>query len=66
MSKLSPGLKALINAPFARPNTVPAPPNIRSVFEKIAREASAKNIGAPSWLTLTVRCFALEVRREEI
>ncbi|GAB7352441.1 hypothetical protein MBLNU459_g2857t2 [Dothideomycetes sp. NU459] len=33
MSKLSPSLKALIGAPFAKPGPIPAPNNIRSVFE---------------------------------
>ncbi|KAG9235088.1 hypothetical protein BJ875DRAFT_504250 [Amylocarpus encephaloides] len=53
MSKLSPTLKALIAAPFARPNTIPAPLQIRSVYERIAREAAEKNVGAPAWLTLS-------------
>lgn len=53
MSKLSPSLKAFINAPFARPNTLPAPPRIRSVYEGLRKEASAKNVGVPAWLTLS-------------
>jgi hypothetical protein len=54
MSKLSPSLKALINAPFARPNTLPASPRIRSVYEGLKKEASSKNVGVPAWLTLSV------------
>lgn len=55
MSRLSNSLKALINAPAARPSTVPAPPNISSVFRKIAQTAQAKNVSQPSWLALSVR-----------
>ncbi len=54
MSKLSPALKALIAAPFARPNTLPATPHIRSVYERLRQEAEAKNVGVPAWLTLSV------------
>ncbi|KAB5585161.1 hypothetical protein GE09DRAFT_17595 [Coniochaeta sp. 2T2.1] len=53
MSKLSPALKGLINAPFARPGQSPAPANIKSVYERIAREASLKNYGRNPWLTLS-------------
>lgn len=53
MSKLSPALKGLINAPFARPGQTPAPANIRSVYERIAREASEKKYGRNPWLTLS-------------
>ncbi|KAF7948967.1 hypothetical protein EAE96_008145 [Botrytis aclada] len=53
MSKLSPSLKALISAPYARPGYTPAPRNIRSVFQKIEEEASANNVGLPSWLTIS-------------
>jgi hypothetical protein len=54
MSKLSSGLKALISAPFARPNTLPASPRIRSVYERLRQEASSKHVGRDSWLTLSV------------
>lgn len=63
MSKFSPALKALINAPFARPNTLPASPRIRSVYEALKKESSAKNVGAPAWLTLSVSSV---LRREGI
>ncbi|KAF7948303.1 uncharacterized protein EAE97_003714 [Botrytis byssoidea] len=53
MSKLSPSLKALISAPYARPGYAPAPRNIRSVFQKIEEEASANNVGLLSWLTIS-------------
>lgn len=53
MSKLGPGLKALINAAHARPGPVPAPRNIESVYKKIEREAAAHKLGRPSWLALS-------------
>jgi len=53
MSKLSPTLKSLIAAPFAKPNTLPATPKVRSVYEQLRQEASSKNVGTPAWLTLS-------------
>ncbi|PYI12639.1 hypothetical protein BO78DRAFT_392473 [Aspergillus sclerotiicarbonarius CBS 121057] len=53
MSKLSHHLKALINAPAARPNTVPAPRNIQSVYKKIQQSAQSQNLSQPSWLALS-------------
>jgi hypothetical protein len=55
MSKLAPALKGLINAPFARPGQTPAPARIRSIYERIASEASEKKYGRNPWLTLSVR-----------
>ncbi|PNS16605.1 hypothetical protein CAC42_4569 [Sphaceloma murrayae] len=52
MSKLSPTLKSLINAPFARPGAVPAPSNIRHVYEQLAKDAASKNVGVPAWLSI--------------
>ncbi|GAM86366.1 hypothetical protein ANO11243_043800 [Dothideomycetidae sp. 11243] len=52
MSKLSPKLKSLINAPFARPGAVPAPTNIKSVYEQVAKDAASKNVGVPAWLSI--------------
>ncbi|KAG8623538.1 hypothetical protein KVT40_008514 [Elsinoe batatas] len=52
MSKLSPTLKNLINAPFARPGAVPAPSNIKSVYEHVAKDAASKNLGVPAWLSI--------------
>ena len=54
MSKLSPALKALISARFARPDTVAAPKHIRSVYQTIEREAASKDVGLPSWLAISV------------
>jgi len=53
MSKLSPAVKALINAAHARPGPVPAPPHIQAVYRKIEREATARKVGRPSWLALS-------------
>ncbi|KAH6698418.1 hypothetical protein BKA61DRAFT_622222, partial [Leptodontidium sp. MPI-SDFR-AT-0119] len=39
MSKLSSSLKALIGASFTRPNTLPATPRIRLVYERLRQEA---------------------------
>ncbi|KIN01642.1 hypothetical protein OIDMADRAFT_18594 [Oidiodendron maius Zn] len=53
MSKLSQPLKALIAAASARPNTLPAPPYIRSVYERLRKEAASKSVGTSSWLTIS-------------
>ncbi|KAE8444184.1 hypothetical protein EG329_000781 [Mollisiaceae sp. DMI_Dod_QoI] len=53
MSKLSASLKALIAAPYARPNTLPASPHVRSVYEALRTEAQGKNVGVPAWLSLS-------------
>ncbi|KAK3689495.1 hypothetical protein B0T22DRAFT_408526, partial [Podospora appendiculata] len=53
MSKLPPSLKALINAPFARPGQAPAPPRIKEIYQRIAQEARDNNYGERPWLTLT-------------
>lgn len=54
MSKLSPSLKALINAPFARPGPRAAPAQIADVYQAIAREAAQKNLGQRPWLAVSV------------
>jgi hypothetical protein len=54
MSKLSNALKALIDAPFARAGTTPAPPKISAVYERIGRHAESKNVELPTWLAMTV------------
>ncbi|KAK6402136.1 hypothetical protein LTR95_019108 [Oleoguttula sp. CCFEE 5521] len=50
MSKLSEPLKALINAAHARPHTTPAPRSITSVYQKVATDAAAKQVGLSAWL----------------
>jgi hypothetical protein len=59
MSKLSASLKALIGAAHARPNTLPAPPRIRSVYERLRQEAAAKNVGTTAWLSMSVSIVSL-------
>ncbi|GKT65437.1 conserved mitochondrial protein [Colletotrichum tofieldiae] len=53
MSKLAPSLKALINAPFARPGQTAAPSHIREVYQSIARDAASKNVGTKPWLAVS-------------
>jgi hypothetical protein len=53
MSRLAPGLKALINAAHARPGPIPAPRHIQDVYKKIENEATAQKLGRPSWLALS-------------
>jgi hypothetical protein len=63
MSKLSESLKTLINAAHVRPHTTPAPKNITSIYEKIASDAKAKNVGLPAWLCASVRSSQTVVTR---
>ncbi|TQN71169.1 Dol-P-Man:Man(5)GlcNAc(2)-PP-Dol alpha-1,3-mannosyltransferase, partial [Colletotrichum shisoi] len=53
MSKLSPSLKSLINAPFARPGQTAAPSHIGQVYQSIARDAASKKVGAKPWLAIS-------------
>ncbi|CAM1502621.1 Fc.00g073970.m01.CDS01 [Cosmosporella sp. VM-42] len=53
MPKLSPSLKALINAPFARPGPRAAPAKIQDVYQSIAREAAQRNLGQRPWLAIS-------------
>lgn len=55
MSKLSPALKALVNAQFAKADMLPAPAHIRSVYETIKDEAKSKDVGTNAWVVLSVR-----------
>ncbi|CAK1364409.1 Dol-P-Man:Man(5)GlcNAc(2)-PP-Dol alpha-1,3-mannosyltransferase [Cercospora beticola] len=50
MSKLSEPLKQFINAAHAKPNTIPAPKNVISVYERIASDAKTNKVGLPAWL----------------
>lgn len=58
MPKLSPSLKALINAPFARPGPCAAPAKIRDVYQGIARDAAKHKLGARPWVTISVSFLA--------
>uniref|UniRef100_A0A8H7K856 Uncharacterized protein n=1 Tax=Bionectria ochroleuca TaxID=29856 RepID=A0A8H7K856_BIOOC len=54
MSKISPSLKALINASFAHPGPTAAPAaQIREAFVDIARDASRRQLGPRSWIVLS-------------
>ncbi|KAF4337721.1 conserved mitochondrial [Fusarium beomiforme] len=53
MSKLSTSLKALINAPFAKPGPRPAPKQVQELYEAIANDAAIRNLGPKSWLTVS-------------
>lgn len=55
MSKLSPTLKALVNAPFARPGQTPAPARVADLYRSIAAEAASKGVGTRPWLAMSVR-----------
>lgn len=54
MSKLSPSLKALVNAPFSRPDPTAAPARIREVYQGIANDAAKRNVGVKPWVALSV------------
>ena len=61
MTKLSAALKECINAAHAKPFTLAAPANIRSVYKKIEDEAAEKKVGQDAWLTLSVN-FIFQIR----
>jgi hypothetical protein len=52
MSKLSPALKACIAASHAKPNTLPAPSNISSVYSSIWHDAQSKHVGLAPFLAI--------------
>lgn len=58
MSKLSPSLKSLINAPFARPDQTAASARVLDVYKAIAGDAQKRSLGLKPWLALSV-CAAL-------
>ncbi|KAF2469743.1 uncharacterized protein BDR25DRAFT_334712 [Lindgomyces ingoldianus] len=53
MSKLFGALEALIDAPFARAGTTPAPRRIGSIYENITRKAASHRVEQPTWLAMT-------------
>lgn len=59
MSKLSPALKELVNAPFSRPGPAKAPAGIGKLYERIATEAQSKSLGARPWIVLSVCSLSL-------
>lgn len=54
MTKLSPSLKALIAAPFARPDPTAAPARIVDVYKAVANDAAKHNVSLKPWLALSV------------
>jgi hypothetical protein len=52
-TKLSPTLKALINAPHARGAAIPTSPRLSSLFKRIEDDARSKDIGMRTWLCLS-------------
>ncbi len=54
-TKLAPALKALINAPFAKPGPCPAPSKIRDVYARIAQDAATHKLGQRPWIVISVR-----------
>jgi hypothetical protein len=64
MSKLSEPLKAFINAAHAKPNTIPAPKHIATVYKNIATASREKNVGLPAWLCASVRCAPQNIEVE--
>lgn len=56
MSKLSPALKQLINAPFARPGALPAPQGIKAFYQNLAKDAEDRGVGQPAWVSMAV-CY---------
>jgi hypothetical protein len=59
MSKLSGALKALIDVPFARAGTTPAPRDIARVYQRIGEHAESKKIERPTWLAMTVSRYQI-------
>jgi hypothetical protein len=55
MSKLSTPLKALIDAPFARAGTTPAPQAIKRLYEAVGESAQSKKVEQPLWVAMMVR-----------
>lgn len=55
MSKLSDAVKALINAPAARPSFTPATARVRPALTHLASDAAERRVGLPAWVTLSVR-----------
>ncbi|KAK0721343.1 hypothetical protein B0T21DRAFT_295047 [Apiosordaria backusii] len=52
LGSLTPSLKKLIHAPFSNPNTTPAPPHIRNIYQRLSREAKERRYGERPWITI--------------
>lgn len=58
MSKLSEGLKALINASHARPGYAKASPAVQPALARFARDAATNKVGLPAWITVSTAVSA--------
>ncbi|KAH7035902.1 mitochondrial protein [Microdochium trichocladiopsis] len=58
MSKLSEGLKALINASHARPGYTKASPAVQPALARFARDATDRKVGLPAWVTVSTAVSA--------
>lgn len=58
MSKLSEGLKALINASHARPGYTKASPAVQPALARFARDAATNKVGLPAWITVSTAVSA--------
>lgn len=65
MPKLSPALKELINAPFARPGPAKAPAGIGKLYERIASKAQTQSLGPKPWIVLSVCCSSIVLFRSD-
>ena len=54
MSKLSEAVKALINAPHARPGLTKASGAVTPALARFANDAREKKVGLPAWVTMSV------------
>ncbi|KAJ1326911.1 hypothetical protein MN608_08360 [Microdochium nivale] len=58
MSKLSEGLKALINAGHARPGYTKASAQVQPALARFARDAADRHVGLPAWVTVSTAVSA--------
>ncbi|KAK7926887.1 hypothetical protein PG985_003885 [Apiospora marii] len=58
MSKLSDAVKALINASHAAPGITKASPQVQPALKRFAEDAHTKQVGLPSWVTVSTAVSA--------
>ncbi|KAI1078003.1 mitochondrial protein [Whalleya microplaca] len=58
MSKLSPAVKALINASHASPGYTRASANVPPALSRFASDATEKKVGLPAWVTVSTAVSA--------
>jgi hypothetical protein len=54
MAKLSDAVKALINAPHAKPGYTRASSQVQPALARVASDATEKKVGLPAWVTMSV------------